>query len=74
MRLTLLNQFYTPDVAPTGQLAASLARHRAALGDQVTVITGRGGYVPGCLRHARTPGSFGCGPPAWERAAGFAGW
>jgi glycosyltransferase involved in cell wall biosynthesis len=46
MRLTLLNQFYTPDVAPTGQLAASLARHRAALGDQVTVITGRGGYVP----------------------------
>jgi colanic acid biosynthesis glycosyl transferase WcaI len=46
MRLTLLNQFYTPDVAPTGQLAASLARHRAALGDQVTVITGSGGYVP----------------------------
>jgi glycosyltransferase involved in cell wall biosynthesis len=46
MRLTLLNQFYVPDVAPTGQLAASLARHRAAGGDLVTVVTGRGGYVP----------------------------
>lgn len=46
MRLTLLNQFYVPDVAPTGQLAASLARHRAARGDLVTVVTGRGGYVP----------------------------
>jgi glycosyltransferase involved in cell wall biosynthesis len=46
MRLTLLNQFYIPDVAPTGQLAAILARHRASRGDTVTVVTGRGGYVP----------------------------
>ena len=46
MRLTLLNQFYPPDLAPTGQLAASLAIHRAGLGDQVTVFTGRGSYVP----------------------------
>jgi len=46
MRLTILNQFYPPDLAPTGRLAASLAKHRAGLGDQVTVVTGRGSYVP----------------------------
>lgn len=47
MRLTLLNQFYAPDISPTAQLAASLAEHRAALGDQVTVIAGRAGYLEG---------------------------
>lgn len=46
MRLLIINQFYPPDLAPTGHMAASVARHRAALGDQVTVLTGRGGYVP----------------------------
>ncbi len=46
MRLTLINQFYPPDLAPTGHLAADLAQHRAELGDRVTVITSRGGYVP----------------------------
>lgn len=45
MRITLLNQFYLPDVAPTAHLAASLAEHRAALGDEVQVITSTGGYV-----------------------------
>lgn len=45
MRLTFINQFYTPDVSPTAHLCASLAEHRAAMGDQVTVICGRGGYV-----------------------------
>ena len=45
--LTLLNQFYAPDISPTAQLAASLAEHRAALGDEVTVITGRAGYLEG---------------------------
>ena len=45
MRLTLLNQFYAPDISPTAQLAASLAEHRADLGDEVTVITGRAGYL-----------------------------
>ena len=45
MRLTLINQFYTPDLSPTAHLCASLAEHRAAMGDQVTVICGRGGYV-----------------------------
>lgn len=45
MRITILNQFYIPGLAPTGHLAASLADHRAFLGDQVTVVTSRGGYV-----------------------------
>jgi glycosyltransferase involved in cell wall biosynthesis len=45
MRLTLLNQYYTPDISPTAHLAASLAEHRAAHGDIVTVIASRGGYV-----------------------------
>jgi len=47
VRLTLVNQFYAPDISPTAQLAASLAEHRAELGDQVTVITGRAGYLEG---------------------------
>ncbi|MGH9276096.1 MAG: glycosyltransferase family 4 protein [Acidimicrobiales bacterium] len=47
MRLTLVNQFYAPDISPTAQLAASLAEHRAAHGDLVTVITGRAGYLEG---------------------------
>lgn len=46
-RVALLNQFYAPDISPTAQLAASLAEHRAALGDEVTVITGRAGYLEG---------------------------
>lgn len=47
MRLTLINQFYAPDISPTAQLAASLAEHRAGLGDQVTIVTGRAGYLEG---------------------------
>jgi glycosyltransferase involved in cell wall biosynthesis len=45
VRLTLINQFYRPDISPTAQLSASLAEHRARLGDRVTVITSRGRYV-----------------------------
>jgi len=45
MRLTIINQFYIPDLAPTGYLAASLAEHRAGQGDDVTMITSSGGYV-----------------------------
>lgn len=45
MRLCLLNQFYAPDVSPTAQLATSLIEHRAALGDDCTVICGSGGYA-----------------------------
>ena len=46
MRITIVNQFYPPDFAPTGRLAKSLAEHRAVLGDRVTIITSTGGYVP----------------------------
>ncbi len=45
MRLTLLNQFYRPDISPTAHLSASLAEHRAQRGDEVTVVTSKGGYV-----------------------------
>ncbi|MCR4411177.1 MAG: glycosyltransferase family 4 protein [Thermoguttaceae bacterium] len=45
MRIAIVNQFYPPDAAPTGALAASLAEHRARCGDEVTVVTSRGGYV-----------------------------
>src|SRR5690606_32450997 len=45
MRVTIVNQFFPPDLAPTAHLAASLARHRAAQGDEVTVVTSRGDYV-----------------------------
>lgn len=44
MRLTIINQFYVPDISPTAHLAASLAEHRALV-DQVTVIASSGGYV-----------------------------
>ena len=47
MRLTLVNQFYAPDISPTAQLAASLAEHRAERGDRVTIVTGRAGYLEG---------------------------
>jgi colanic acid biosynthesis glycosyl transferase WcaI len=45
MRLTLVNQFYAPDLSPTAQLAASLAESRARHGDQVTVVAGTGDYA-----------------------------
>ena len=45
MKLTLINQYYPPDLAPTGFLAASLAEHRALLGDEVTAIASAGGYA-----------------------------
>lgn len=47
MRLTIVNQFYAPDLSPTAQLAASLAEHRARLGDDVTVVAGTGAYGGG---------------------------
>lgn len=45
MRITFINQFYKPDVAPTGQLTAGVAEHFASLGHEVTVIASSGGYV-----------------------------
>lgn len=45
MRLTIVNQFYAPDLSPTAQLAASLAESRAGRRDQVTIVTGTGAYA-----------------------------
>ncbi len=44
-RITLVNQFYPPDLSPTAHLTASLAEHLAGRGDIVTVLTGGEGYV-----------------------------
>lgn len=44
--ICLLNQFYAPDISPTAQLATSLIEHRAAQGDECTVVCGSGGYAP----------------------------
>lgn len=45
LRVALVNQFYVPDLSPTAHLCASLAEHRAQMGDEVTVITSRAGYM-----------------------------
>jgi glycosyltransferase involved in cell wall biosynthesis len=45
MRITILNQFYTPDISPTAHLAASLADGLVAEGHSVTSVCSRGGYV-----------------------------
>jgi putative colanic acid biosynthesis glycosyltransferase WcaI len=47
VRLAIVNLFYPPDLAPSAHFASSLAEHRAALGDEVTVISGRGSYLGG---------------------------
>lgn len=46
MRITIINQFYKPDISPTAHLAASLAEHRVKLKDEVRIIASAGGYVP----------------------------
>lgn len=53
MRITLLNQFYTPDLSPTAHLMASLAEHLVQRGHEVTVVASRGGYVPASAAAAR---------------------
>lgn len=45
MRITIINQFYVPDISPTAHLSASLAEYLAQAGHEVTVVTSRGGYV-----------------------------
>ena len=52
MRVSFVNLFYPPDLAPSAHLAASVAEHRAELGDQVTVVCGRGTYLGGSAEGA----------------------
>jgi colanic acid biosynthesis glycosyl transferase WcaI len=47
MRIVLLNQFYPPDVAPTGRYLHDLARELVAKGHHVTVIASRHAYGGG---------------------------
>ena len=78
MRVTIVNLFYPPDLAPSAHLAASLADHRAALGDEVTVVAGTGSYLGGSERGAgvtRRPGDRPRGPRVirlWTPALGKA--
>lgn len=53
MRIVLLNQFYPPDVAPTGQYLHDLARTLVARGHHVTSIASRHAYGGGGQYPAR---------------------
>lgn len=44
MNFILINQYYPPDVAPTGLMLESVAEELAALGHHVTILCSRGGY------------------------------
>jgi glycosyltransferase involved in cell wall biosynthesis len=46
MRIVVVNQFFWPDLAPTGQYLCDLVRHLAAGGHEVTVICSAGSYAP----------------------------
>ena len=78
MRITIVNLFYPPDLAPSAHLTASLADHRAALGDEVTVVCGKGSYLGGSERGegaARDRGHVVRGPKVirlWTPALGKA--
>jgi len=50
MRFILLNQYYVPDLAPTGQLLHDLARMLASRGHHVDVVCSRNSYQ-GDQRH-----------------------
>jgi len=45
VRVSFVNLFYPPDVAASGSFVTSVAEHRAAMGDEVTVICGSGAYL-----------------------------
>jgi colanic acid biosynthesis glycosyl transferase WcaI len=62
VRVTILNLFYPPDLAPTANMAAELAEHRSALGDEVTVVAGTGAYVGGSERPRGSGRTSGEGP------------
>jgi colanic acid biosynthesis glycosyl transferase WcaI len=44
MRILILNQFYPPDMAPTGRVAHDLARCLVARGHEVSALASRRGY------------------------------
>ena len=64
MRILVINQFFWPDLAPTGQYLCDLTRHLTANGHEVTVICSGGSYAKG----ARSKGarSLSAPPPPAE--------
>jgi glycosyltransferase involved in cell wall biosynthesis len=46
LRVTILNQYYAPDVASTGRLLHELAQELVRLGEQVSVVTSQPSYGP----------------------------
>ncbi len=69
-RITLVNQFYPPDISPTAHLTASLARHLADGGDEVTVVTGGEGYIKGAVRDQVQTEDGVCVVRLWTPALG----
>lgn len=53
MRVLAVNQFYAPDMSATSQLLTQLCEDLVALGDEVTVVASRGGYLGGSTLSAR---------------------
>jgi colanic acid biosynthesis glycosyl transferase WcaI len=45
MRILIINQFFWPDVAPTGQYLCDLVRHLDAKGHDITVVCSKGSYA-----------------------------
>src|SRR6202011_3234654 len=63
MKILLINQFFWPDFAATGQFLEALARYTAQQGHEVTVICGHSAYAtagftgdPPSVRILRVPG------------------
>ena len=54
MKILLLNQFFPPDLAPTGQMAADLAEDLVEAGHAVTVVASQGSYLGGDRHESRT--------------------
>jgi len=47
MKVLILNQFFHPDIAPTGQMATELAEDLITAGFEVTAMAARGSYLGG---------------------------
>src|SRR5947208_1359706 len=57
VRVSFVNLFYPPDVAPSGSFVTSVAEHRAAMGDEVSVICGSGAYLGRAAKRASASGA-----------------
>jgi glycosyltransferase involved in cell wall biosynthesis len=55
MHLVFLNQYYPPDVAPTGLMLEAVAECLAANGHEVTILCAEGGYGGGATPDALKP-------------------